>query len=154
MKKMLNKAIIRTAAMIIGILLFPKIASSQIDWRAELKEDIVEVVNGKYKAEEFTLIKIADDNFQIKMSATGSVDVMSRDNFVSIYHSYGTILLLGMFDAAGISISSIELKTLDELIGEPDITLNFIMAKSGIQIQIITDEGVERITFTWEEVYQ
>lgn len=151
---MLNKVVVRTTAMIIGIMLFPIIASSQVDWRAELKKDIVEVVNGQYKAEEFTLINLGDHNLQIKMSAQGSADVMSRDNFVSIYHSYGTILLLGILDEAGIPISTIEMKTLDELIGDPDITLNFIMAKGGIQIQIITAEGADKLTLTWEELYQ
>jgi hypothetical protein len=144
---------IRITAIFIIAILSTNFGYSQKDWETKLKEDLVKVVDNKYNINEFALITIEEQTFQIKMSAEAPLDVISRDNFISTYSSLGTMMMLSMFAEAGYSINEIEIKELDELIGQPDITFNFIMAKNGMQIQIITDEGSKRLTMSWDEFF-
>jgi len=118
----------------------------------KLKKDLVKIVDNNYTIEEFMLISIGEQQFQIKTSASAPVDVISRDNFISIYSSNGTVVLLSLFEGAGFAISDLDMKELDELIGQPDITVNIIMTKNGIQMQMITDDGTDRYTSTWDEI--
>jgi hypothetical protein len=124
----------------------------QKDYSTELKKELVKIEAGKFTSQDLMLLNLANGkSMQVKISATCPVDVMSRDNFISIYSTYGIILLLATFSEAGLEIPDI--KELDELIGEPDLTYNFVMAKNGMQIQVVTAESKENLTMQWEEIF-
>lgn len=133
------------------LLLTACIGFSQIDYAKEIKEDLVKIEAGYYTAQEYSLLTFSNGTiFQLKLSATCPVDVASRDFFVSFYSSYLIILLYATFSEIG---ELPVIKEIDELIGDPDITYNFIMTKNGIQIQIISSEGQENQTMHWQDVF-
>lgn len=139
-------------AIFIFALLSTNILFAQSGSEKKLKEDLVNVIDNNYVIDDFLLIKTGEKQFQIKMSANAPLDIINRDNFISIYSTFGTMMLLSIFEEDGYSITDLDITDLDELIGQAEITINLIMAKNGMQMQIITDEGTERITMTWEEV--
>lgn len=122
---------------------------AQKDHSAYLKKDLVKIEGGKYVSTSYHFLTFDDGHTaQIKMAATCPIDVMSRDNFISIYSTYGTIFLLELFKETGTP----DIKELDELIGDPDITIKFVMAKNGVQLQIIGNGTQENLTLKWEDI--
>lgn len=86
---------------------------------------------------------------QIKTYAVAPSDgTISRDNFVSIFTIMSNEIISGFFD------EGFDSKDLDELIGNPDIVLNFFMTKSGIQMEITSEGETTRITSTWEDFFE
>jgi hypothetical protein len=147
------KAIYLICCTILIVLLSFTTINGQTDYSARLKKEIVKIEAGKYVSNEFQFAKFSNGNsLQIKVSATCPVDIMNRDNFISIYSSVSTMMLLATFSQSGIEMPDI--KELDELIGDPDITYNLVMAKNGMQIQTITGEGKENVTMKWEELFE
>ncbi len=124
----------------------------QSNWREKFKKDLVTIDDGKYHIEEYALITTNDDSYQIKLSAIAPTDLMSRDNFVSFYSTYGTVLILKMFEDYS-QDKDFDIKQLDELIGEPDISISFILTNSGLQVKIETDDKVTRQTITWDDYF-
>jgi len=141
----------------ISFMLFALISISssfaQKDFSARLKEEIVKIESGKYVSNDYTFLKFSNGNtMQIKVSATCPVEVMTRDNFISIYSTVSTMMLLATFSEAGVEIP--DMKELDELIGDPDITYNIVMAKNGMQIQVITAQVKENVTMKWDDLFE
>ncbi len=140
------------ALIILGLFLsFNSFA--QKDYSAKLKKNLVTITEGKYSTMDYMYLTFSNgNNAQVKISAICPTTVMSRDNFISLYTTYSLILLLATFEQAGLGMPDI--KDLDELIGEPDLTYNFVMAKNGMQIQIISSDGTKNVTMTWDELYK
>jgi len=140
--------------LIVGILMtcFSGQVVAQNPLQAKLRSDIVTVSAGQFRAEEFWLLRWQDDStMQIQVSASSPVDVMSRDNFVSIFSTNAALILMLAF--AYEDIETPHFARIDELIGEPDMRINFIMTRNGMQVQIISFEGQENITMLWEEIF-
>jgi len=151
----MKKAIITKIIMVVIISLYTTNTSfSQTDWKNNMKKDLVKESEGKFYINDYSLISFEEKTFQIKYSAEAPINIISRDNFISIYSSMSTFMMLSMFEAAGYSIDKINIKELDELIGEPDISFIFIMAKNGMQIQVKTDKGTNRTTVSWDDFYK
>jgi hypothetical protein len=126
---------------------------AQKDYSARLQKEIVKIDEGKYISNDYLYLKFSNDNtMQIKVSASCPIEVMTRDNFINIYSTISTMILLATFAEADVEIP--EMKELDELIGDPDITYNIVMAKNGMQIQVITAEGKETDTMKWEDFFE
>lgn len=138
---------------IIMMLAFSTSLMAQNDYSARLKKETISIQDGKFTVNDYDYLKFPNENtMQIKVSASCPVDVMSRDNFINIYSTVSTMMVLATFSEAGVEIPDI--KELDELIGDADITYNIIMAKNGMQIQVTTNEGKENITMKWEEFFE
>ncbi len=140
------------AFILIGLF---SISSSfaQTNFSARLKKEIINIEASKYIANEFKYLTFSNGNtMQIKITATSPVDVMSRDNFINIYSTLSTMMLLITFAEAEIEIPA--MRELDELIGEADITYNLVMTRNGIQIQVITGQTRENVTMTWAEFFE
>lgn len=146
--------IFKISCMILLMLALQQTSFAQKDFSDELKKDLVTVASGQYSINDFSLVHIGEVEFQIQMSAIAPVDVMSRDNFVTIFSTIGTVMMLALLDEAGYTLAEVDIKDLDELIGEPDWVFNIVMAKNGLQIQIITDEGTTRSTMTWDDLFE
>lgn len=131
------------------------ISFAQTDWKTELKQDLVTISDNKYQIEDFALITFEDGaTMQFKTSASADTDPISRDQFVSIYSSLGTILLVSILQEAGVKFEEVSMKNLDELIGKADLTIHMEMTKNGLQMSITTEDGTERETMTWDEFYE
>ena len=144
--------IFKFVAIFIIAFLSANLVYGQSDSEKKLKEDLVKIIDNKYVINDYTLIKIKEHQFQIKMTANAPLNVISRDNFISIYSTLAITMMLSMFEEVGYRISDLDITDLDELIGQADFIFNFIMTKNGMQIQIKTEEGTQRLTMTWDEV--
>lgn len=145
------KRIIATLTLLFIGLSF---AQAQTDPAAKLKEDLVTISDNKYQVEDFQLLTFANNaTLQLKTTASAQRDVISRDQFVSIYSSVGIFMLISIFGEAGVSIDDVNFKELDELIGQADIAIHLEMTKNGLQMAITTEEGTERETMTWEQFF-
>lgn len=138
--------------MLIGLISINS-SFAQKDFTARLKKEIVKIDAGKYVSNDYQYLKFSNGNtMQIKVSASCPVDVMTRDNFINIYSTVSTMMLLATFAEANTEIP--DMKELDELIGDPDITYNIVMAKNGMQIQVITSQGKENVTMKWDDLFE
>lgn len=116
----------------------------------ELLEDIVTVVDNKFTASDYTLLKLSDgtSTLQIKSYAEApSSGIISRDNFVLFFTNITMTIIEGLSNESG-GIT----ENLDELIGNPDITINIYMSKNGYQVETKTTEGTNRITQKWTDL--
>lgn len=146
------KKIIITLYLLIVTL---SVSFAQEDWNAKLKKDLVTISDSKFKIESFELLTFANDaTLQYKTTATGPTNVISRDQFVSIYSTFGTFMLISILGEAGVNIDDVDIQELDELIGEADISIHMEMAKNGMQLAITTSDGTERQTITWKEFFE
>ena len=57
--------------------------------------------------------------------------------------------LLTMFSETGIP----NMTNLSELIGKADVEFNYYFTSNGMQMEIKTSEGSDKITMTWEECF-
>ena len=132
------------------LFLFTLLSFGQ-DYQKQLLEDVVEIKSGKFTANDYTLLTLTDGTtYQIKTSAEApSVGVISRDNFVAFFHSLLTEVLPEITDDP-----DVKSQDLDTIIGNPDIEINCIMAKTGMQIEIKSDKGVKRITQLWSDFFK
>lgn len=116
----------------------------------DLLEDIVKVENGKFTANDFTLLKLSDGvtTFQIKSYAEApSTGVISRDNFVLFFTTLTMEIIKGLSEDPDATSDSLE-----EIIGNPDIELNIYMNKTGFQAEVKGPNGTNRITQKWSDL--
>jgi hypothetical protein len=124
---------------------------AQKDYNRLLKSDVVTIAGANYTSDEAYLVTLADQSVSLQVQITGNAPmaIISRDNFVSLVTSITSMTLIGAFSIeAGLPV----IETLEGLIGDPNMILNLIFAKSGVQIQITTAEGSETETITWEQL--
>lgn len=124
---------------------------AQKDYNRLLKSDVVTIAGANYTSDEAYLVTLADQSVSLQVQITGNAPmaIISRDNFVSLVTSITSMTLIGAFSTeAGLPV----IETLEGLIGDPNMILNLIFAKSGVQIQITTAEGSETETITWEQL--
>lgn len=130
-------------------------ANSQTDWQTGLLTDIVKVEKGNYFVEEYTLVKIDETNsIQLKTSARSPINIISRDKFVSMYSTYQVVILYALLYKNVTDFTGINMEKLDELIGQPDITLHFEMTRIGIQIQFTSEGETVNQTMTWDDIFK
>jgi hypothetical protein len=135
----------------IGIVLGFSLVSQAQEWKAELKKDLVKIEGNKMTSTEFFLLHFENEsNVQVKIYAEApSAGVISRDNFVAITNTLAAMKLLTMFSETGIP----NMTNLSELIGKADVEFNYYFTSNGMQMEIKTSEGSDKITMTWEEYF-
>ena len=146
------KSFLKLFYLFLGMLVLVPNSFAQKDYSAKLKKDLVVIKDGKYTATDYSYLKFSNGKtMQVEISANCPTTVMSRDKFVGYYTSYGMLFLFATFERTGSGIPDI--KELDELIGEPDLTFNFVMAKNGMQIQVTSKDGTKTKTITWADFF-
>lgn len=135
-------------------LLFVTSITYAQDWKKQLAEDLVKLEDNKFKTVDYTLMSFSNGNsIQIKSYAEASADgSISRDNFIGFFAILTHEITNSIPKEGGYSEGEYHTKTIDELIGNPDVEINCYMNKNGIQIEVKTQEGVNRITKSWAEI--
>jgi hypothetical protein len=64
------------------LLNYPQKLLGQRDIKKILLRDIVKVENGMYRIEEFGILPTFDKEYEVKVTATAPVKLISRDNFL------------------------------------------------------------------------
>jgi len=140
--------------------------NSETSTLEKMKEDLVEINDGKMIYEEFGIYKLNFKrhdpvSFQLKyyVEATKYNEYISRDNFVAITTFLRTYILQ-MMVANDYKVTIAELmensdfKEIDEPIGNLDIEINVYMTKVGIQLELLNhlNDSKMRKTIAWDEI--
>jgi hypothetical protein len=122
------------------------------DYQARLLKDMVKTEGGKMIMEDFTLITLSNNStLQLKSHGEApATSVISRDHFVALFSHIITVIIDDLTKADEGSTS----QELESIIGNPDISINVYMAKTGIQIEVKTGTEVDRSTMKWEELFK
>lgn len=157
----------KLCALALAFFFLLAIGLSAQEWRDILVRDAVAIKGGKMVYEEVALVKIEIPDyepaqFQLKLkSEAPATGVISRDNFVAFTaHIFITTLLVAMAEAYEVPVSDFlkgfDYKELSAPIGTPDLEINLIMTRDGIQIELVNTESNQksRFTETWDNFFK
>ncbi|MCK3684284.1 hypothetical protein [Maribellus sp. YY47] len=129
------------------------------DWKDELAKDLVEIKAEKMTATDLTLITMLADGTSMQVKAYAEAPAnsfISRDQFVAIFSTLTITLIENMLSEAGLTESDYKTKTveIEDLIGTADVELSCYMGKNGIQIVIKAGGEENKVTQTWESMFE
>lgn len=153
-------------AVVVLLLAVAPVQAQEVDWKAELSEDLVEIQDGKMTMTEYSIVKLEmqgqqTNPVQIKVYAEAPEDgIISRDNFVNLTSliSYTTLLEL-YANAYNLSASeylqAVDIEPIPNPIGTPDVEMNLFATNDGLQIEYVNtaNNQRQRITMTWKELF-
>ncbi len=150
----------------VALLFAVSISARAQDWRQQLKADLVTISNGKMTSNDVGLYKIEvpgfqPGQFQVKIhSEAPAVGPISRDNFVSLTTLMAsTVFITALAEGYKVPASEfmqhLDYTQLKSAIGTPDLELNVIMTKEGMQLEVVNNSSGQktRQTMTWEQVF-
>lgn len=115
-----------------------------------LLKDLVIVTENKYLFKETNLITYNDNSLQVMITAESNKDYISRDKFLQTVEAISFITFMSTFSEK--NLSKMNIKEIENPIGEPDIVFKILMTKDGLQLQTITEKGLEKVTMSWDEI--
>ncbi len=137
--------------------------AQDVDWRAEIGAEMVQIQDGKMVYEDFEICRVegSDLRMQVRYYAEAPVDAgISRDFFISQTVASDALILYGFLaEASGLSFSAFlnvfDCDPLSAPIGTVDLELNLFMTADGFQFEFVdTAAGDrERSAATWSETY-
>lgn len=139
--------------ILLVICFFSVLSAFSIDKKELLSEEVV-ILKDKFTTTNFTLYtnKISGESYQIKSYAEAPINIISRDNFIGYYCAVITMIELVILSETA-NLDNINFTNLDEIIGSPDMIINIIMTKNGIQFEVNNNErNISRNTILWEDL--
>lgn len=147
MKKQFFTCIIYLA---VAILLSSGSLYAQRNIKALLNRDIVKVENGSYSIQEFGLLASFEKQYQVKISATAPVSLLSRDNFLRFYGALSTSILSTYLSQEGQKVPNDLHLLLAEPSDEPaDIEVTITMNERGVDYVLATKNMTSRMDLQW-----
>ncbi len=124
---------------------------AQRDIKSELKRDVVKIENGQYTIQEYGLIGSFDKDYDVKISASAPVSLLSRDNFIRYYGAFSSSVFSTWFSQEGIKAPDDLLLVLKEKPGNPvELTVTITMSESGVNYVIATKNSKSEMTIQWQ----
>ena len=159
-----NNIIMKKIVLLSFVVLLCSYATAQFekkDYAKVLRKDLVEVTENQYIFSTYYLMKDSKnfENTQFKLFSTAPKTVISRDKFVMYTTQLFTMVIVGSilsstenFDLNNELDNEIKMIEMDEPIGEVDLSLSITMTENGLQMIILSTEGKEHITMTWDDL--
>jgi hypothetical protein len=139
--------------MFCSILLIPYNTLSgqkERDIKAILLRDIVKVENNMYSIQEFGILSTFDKEFQVKLTATASKALLSRDNFLRFYGAFSSAIFATYLSGEGIKAPDDLHILLKDNPGDPiDITVTITMSETGIDYIVKTKSSTSNMHLNW-----
>ena len=130
-------------------LLFVALFSNAQSVEEKLKEDVIEIKDGKFVCDDLTMVTLKGNNYQISIhTEAASNGFISRDNFIYFAALITNETINGLTDGD----ESATIEDLEEITGKADITINCYMTKIGMQVETTTAEGTEKTTQKWTDL--
>jgi len=124
------------------------------DWKSKLKEELVTMEKGKFTMDDTQMLTFENGaSMTFQTTATGDPDIINRDNFIAVFSNVSVFMLVGIMEEAGINVTSIDFKEVENPTGPADIKIHLDMVNSGLIMTITTEEGDEKEIMTWEEFF-
>ncbi len=141
------------------LLLILSVNAYSQDWKQELARDIVVVKDGKMTATDLTLITILSNGRTMQVKSYGEAPAnsfISRDQFVAFFSTGVNSITEKILKEAGLKEDDYKTKTIDvkDLIGNAEVELYFYLGKTGMQTVIKGGGKEEKVTLTWETIFE
>jgi hypothetical protein len=122
----------------------------QRDIKAILLRDIVKVENGMFSIQEFGILTTFDKDFEVKVTATAPIALLSRDNFLRFYGALSSSIFSTYLSQEGIKAPDDLNISLKDKPGDPiDITVSIIMSDKGIDYTVETKNSKSQMNLQW-----
>lgn len=131
-----------------GLLFFTLFSNAQ-SVEEKLKEDVIEIKDGKFICDDLTMVTLKGENYQISIHTEGSSNgFISRDNFIY----FAALITNETINGLTSGDESAKIEDLEEITGKADIVINCYMTKIGMQIETTTKDGTEKTTQKWTDL--
>ena len=145
------KTIICSSLICVLVLFSDGKLFAQRDIKSELKRDVVKIENGQYTIQEYGLIGSFDKDYEVKISASAPISLLSRDNFMRYYGAFSSSVFSTWFSQEGIKAPDDLLLVLKEKPGNPvELTVTITMSESGVNYVIATKNSKSEMTIQWQ----
>lgn len=145
------KTIIRSSLICVFVLISSSVLFAQRNIKSELKRDVVKIEDGRYTIEEYGLISSFDKDYEVKISASAPVSLLSRDNFMRYYGAFSSSIFSTWFSQEGIKAPDDLLVVLKEKPGKQvELTVTITMSESGVDYVIATKNSKSAMTIQWQ----
>jgi hypothetical protein len=122
----------------------------QRDIKAILLRDIVKVENGMFSIREFGILTTFDKDFEVKVTATAPIALLSRDNFLRFYGALSSSIFSTYLSQEGIKAPDDLNISLKDKPGDPiDITVTITMSEKGIDYTVETKNSKSQMNLQW-----
>ncbi len=137
--------------LLCSVFLFPSnILLGQRDIKAILLRDIVRVENGMFSIQEFGILSTFDKDFEVKVTATAPMAILSRDNFLRFYGALSSSIFSTYLSQEGIKAPDDLHISLKDKPGDPiDITVSIAMSEKGIDYTVETKNSKSQMNLQW-----
>lgn len=123
---------------------------AQRDMKATLLKDIVKVENGMYSIEEYGTLATFDKDYEVKITATAPVALISRDNFLRFYGAFSSAIFSTYLSQEGIKAPDDLHIVLKDKPGDPiDINATISMSETGVDYTVGTMNSTSKMNIQW-----
>jgi hypothetical protein len=135
---------------LIIILIPSNILLGQRDIKAILLRDIVKAENGMFSIQEFGILPTFDKDFEVKVTASAPIALLSRDNFLRFYGALSSSVFSTYLSQEGIKAPDDLHILLKDKPGDPmDITVTISMSEKGIDYTVETKNSKSKKNLLW-----
>jgi phage tail sheath gpL-like len=125
--------------LLICIVILSSLKSfGQADIKAKLLKDIVKTENGKFTLEEYGFLVTLEANIlEVKVTSDAPVNLISRDNFISISSSMVNAITASTLKNKGLTGNEdLHLTMRDKQVAPADITIQIEMNQEGLTYKV------------------
>ncbi len=123
-------------------------AIAQKDYKKELAQPMIQVIEGDYVIQEFLIINERGESKQLHLKAQMPQDcIVHRDNLIAI----STMFITKLTDEIG---ADGHVEEIDSLIGDADMVIKIFVTNDGMQVAISADGETKRDTLSWKQFYE
>jgi hypothetical protein len=123
---------------------------AQRDLKTILMGEVVKVEDGNYSIEEYGILSSFDKMYEVKITATAPVSLLSRDNFIRFYGAFSTSILATWFNQEGIRQPDDLHMALSATPGDPiDIEVTIAMNEKGVDYVVSSNGSKSKMQIQW-----
>jgi hypothetical protein len=153
----MKKSVLFLSLIAICLLVFTTTNSfGQPDVKSRLLKNTVKAVNGKFFAEEYGSVVNVKTNFlEVKITATAPMNIISRDNFISIYSEMAISILSSALKDISIQPNDAFNLIRHEKRQEPaKVVIQIEMTKDGLSYKVNSGNSYSSSnTLSWDQFY-
>jgi hypothetical protein len=152
----MKKSILYISLMVICLLVLPVTNSfGQPDVKSRLLKNVVRTENGKFIAEEYgSIVNIKTNFLEVQITATAPVNIISRDNFISIYSEMAISILSSALKDINIKPNdAFNLIRHGKLQKPAEIIIQIDMSKDGLSYKVNSGNSSSSNTLSWDQFY-
>jgi hypothetical protein len=153
----MRKSFFHITLMVISLAILTITSSyGQPDVKSRLLKNIVKTENGKFIAEEYgSLVDVKANFLEVEITATAPANIMSHDNFISIYSEMGiSVLSSTLKDIEAKPNDAFQLIRHSKLQKPANIIIRIEMNKDGLNYKVNSGTSYSSSnTLSWDQFF-